>query len=141
MGEKIMRWLRDRRAQLVGTLPVIVFFIALFWIVQLGFGDQYLLAVSPFTTLFETRLDKYNQPGQYARFFLVSALALVQAFVFYFRYRGELANGFVVALFMLLLLDCLLTWFAHRKNIVALLAGEEHHTSVKKLSHGKKESA
>ena len=79
MGEKIMRWLRDRRAQLVGTLPVIVFFIALFWIVQLGFGDQYLLAVSPFTTLFETRLDKYNQPGQYARFFLVSALALVGA--------------------------------------------------------------
>ena len=70
----------------------------------------------------------------------VSAFALVQAFVFYFRYRGELANGFVVALFMLLLLDCLLTWFAHRKNIVALLAGEEHHTSVKKLSHGKKES-
>ena len=77
--EKIMRWLRDRRAQLVGTLPVIVFFIALFWVVQLGFGDQYLLAVSPFTTLFETRLEKYNPPSQYARFFLVSALALLGA--------------------------------------------------------------
>ena len=58
--EKIIRWTCDRRAQLVGTLPVIVFFIALFWIVQLGFGDTYLLAVSPFTTLFETRLEKYN---------------------------------------------------------------------------------
>ena len=77
--EKIIRWTCDRRAQLVGTLPVIVFFIALFWVVQLGFGDQYLLAVSPFTTLFETRLTKYNPPSQYARFFLVSALALVGA--------------------------------------------------------------
>lgn len=79
MGERIRQWLRDRRAQLVGTLPVIVFFIALFWVVQLGFGDRYLLAVSPFTTLFETRLEKYNPPSQYARFFLVSALALVGA--------------------------------------------------------------
>ncbi len=78
-GKEIRGWLEARRVQLVGTLPVIVFFIALFWIVQLGFGDQYLLAVSPFTTLFETRLKKYNPPSQYARFFLVSALALAGA--------------------------------------------------------------
>ena len=78
-GKEISGWLEARRVQLVGTLPVIVFFIALFWIVQLGFGDQYLLAVSPFTTLFETRLKKYNPPSQYARFFLVSALALAGA--------------------------------------------------------------
>lgn len=78
-GEKINGWLEKWRDQIVGALPVIVFFIALFWIVQLGFGDTYLLAVSPFTTLFETRLEKYNPPGQYARFFLVSALALVGA--------------------------------------------------------------
>ena len=76
---KVMEWLRARRDQLVGTLPVIVFFIALFWIVNLGFGSNYLLAVSPFTTLFEVRLKKYNSPGQFARFFLVSALALVGA--------------------------------------------------------------
>lgn len=77
--KEIRGWLEARRARLVGTLPVIAFFIALFWIVQLGFGDRYLLAVSPFTTLFETRLTKYNPPAQYARFFLMSALALVGA--------------------------------------------------------------
>ena len=70
----------------------------------------------------------------------VSLLTAVQGVLFYLRYSAEMFNGFVVALFLLLLLDCFLTWFAHRKNIVALLAGEEHHTSVKKLSHGKKES-
>ena len=79
MGEKIRRWLRDRCSQLAGALPVVVFFIVLFWVVQLGFGGDYLLAVSPFTTLFETRLSKYNRPAQYARFFLVSALALAGA--------------------------------------------------------------
>lgn len=77
--EKIRQWLEVRRDRLIGTLPVIAFFIVLFWIVQLGFGDSYLLAVSPFTTLFQTRLEKYNPPSQYARFFLVSALALVGA--------------------------------------------------------------
>ena len=39
---------------------------------------------------------------------------------------------------MLLLLLNFLTWFAHRKNLVRLFAGEEHRTSVKKLSKGKR---
>ena len=68
----------------------------------------------------------------------VSLLAATQAIVFYIRYAEDLFNGAVIALFVLLLLDCFLTWFAHRKNILSLLAGEEHHTSVKKLSHGKR---
>ena len=71
----------------------------------------------------------------------VSLFTAIQGVLFFLRYAGEMNNGFVVAIFLLLLFDCFLTWFAHRRNIVALLAGEEHHTSVKKLSHGKKESA
>ena len=70
----------------------------------------------------------------------VSSLAAVQGILFCLRYAGEETNGFVVAIFLLLLFDCFLTWFAHRRNILALLAGEEHRTSVKKLSHGKKEA-
>lgn len=69
----------------------------------------------------------------------VSLLAAVQSVVLCLRYADEMQNGFVIALFCLLLADCFLTWFAHRKNILALLAGEEHHTSVKKLSHRGKE--
>ena len=71
----------------------------------------------------------------------VSLLTAVQGVVFWLRYAGELSEVFVSVIFLLLLLDCFLTWFAHRKNIMALLAGEEHHTSVRKLSHGKKDSA
>lgn len=71
----------------------------------------------------------------------VSLLTAVQGVVFWLRYAGELMEVFVTVIFLLLLLDCFLTWFAHRKNIMALLAGEEHHTSVRKLSHGKKDAA
>ena len=67
----------------------------------------------------------------------VTCFSIWQGFVFYFRYSG-LKNGFVIWLFMLLLALNFLTWFAHRKNIVRLFAGEEHHTSVKKLSKGKR---
>ncbi|MCR8908334.1 FUSC family protein [Thermophilibacter sp. ET337] len=72
-------WLDGKRDKLVATLPVIVFFIVLLWVVTLGFGSDYLLVVSPFTTLFETRLTKYNPPTQYARFVLVSAFVLLAA--------------------------------------------------------------
>lgn len=71
----------------------------------------------------------------------VSLLTAVQGVVFWMRYAGELSEVFVMVIFLLLLLDCFLTWFAHRKNIMALLSGEEHHTSVRKLSHGKKDAA
>ncbi len=70
----------------------------------------------------------------------VSMLTVVQGLIFYFRYQNCLNEPWVIVLFALLVLDCFLTWFAHRKNIIALLSGEEHHTSVKKLSKGKKES-
>ena len=78
-GDRARIWLDARRERLVATLPTILFFIALLWIVTLFFGSDYLLVVSPYTTLFETRLTKYNPPGQYARFALVSAFVLVAA--------------------------------------------------------------
>ena len=77
--DRTLIWLDNKRGKLVDTLPTILFFIALLWIVTLGFGSDYLLVVSPYTTLFETRLRKYNPPTQYARFFLVSAFVLLAA--------------------------------------------------------------
>lgn len=62
----------------------------------------------------------------------VSSLTIYQAAIFVLRYSGTLLNGWVIATFMLLLVLNFLTWFAHRKNIYKLFAGEEHHTSVRK---------
>ena len=41
--------------------------------------------------------------------------------------------SYLVCLFAAILVINLLTWIAHRKNIMRLLAGEEHRTSVKNL--------
>ena len=70
----------------------------------------------------------------------VTGLSIWQGLIFFFRYsaNGMLANGWVISCFMLLLALNFLTWFAHRKNLVRLFAGEEHRTSVKKLSKGKR---
>lgn len=62
----------------------------------------------------------------------VAGLTVWQAVLFVVRYENELVNTWVVTLLMILLLINLLTWIAHRKNIYKLLAGEEHHTSVRK---------
>lgn len=68
----------------------------------------------------------------------VTGFSIFQGLVFYLRYQNDLSSGWVVWLFMLLLAINFLTWFAHRKNLVRLFSGEEHRTSVKKLSKGKR---
>ena len=68
----------------------------------------------------------------------VSALSIWQGIIFMVRYETTLANVWVVMCFMMLLALNILTWTAHRKNLVRLFAGEEHRTSVRKLSKGKR---
>ena len=65
----------------------------------------------------------------------VSGLTIFQGVLFILRY-SELSNAWLISIFMILLLINFLTWFAHRKNIYKLVAGEEHHTAVRK--HKKK---
>lgn len=66
----------------------------------------------------------------------VSGLTVFQAVLFIVRYSGNLSNPWIISIFMMLLLINFLTWFAHRINICKLVAGEEHHTAVRK--HKKK---
>ncbi len=68
----------------------------------------------------------------------VSAFSIWQGVEFFLRYSDTLSNGYVICLFLFLLAFNLLTWFAHRHNLVRLFAGEEHRTSIRKLSKGKR---
>ncbi len=68
----------------------------------------------------------------------VAVMSIWQGVVFAIRYEAELLNVWTVMCFMMLLALNVLTWTAHRKNLVRLFAGEEHRTSVRKLSHGKR---
>jgi len=68
----------------------------------------------------------------------VSGLSIFQMIIYYNKYSVlGISNEFLNASYLLIFAMCFLTWFAHRKNIIKLLASEEHHTSVKALSKKK----
>ena len=56
-----------------------MFFIALFWIVNLAFGSTYTMLVSSYTALFNMRWRKYNSPASYAHIFALSLALLALA--------------------------------------------------------------
>ena len=74
----------------------------------------------------------FSEMGSMGSLLGVSLLTIWQASLFVLRYQDNLLNLWVITIFMILLLINLLTWIAHHKNIYKLLAGEEHHTSVRK---------
>lgn len=78
-ADRVREWLGDKRGMLLDALPTICFYLVLFWVVQIGFGPNYLLAVSPLTSLFSARLGKHNSLAQFGRFFLMCGAALVLA--------------------------------------------------------------
>ncbi len=71
----------------------------------------------------------------------VSLFTIWQGAIFVLRYEAEIANGYLIATFMILLVINLLTWIAHHLNLYRLMAGEEHRTSVKKMIRKKKNKA
>ncbi len=67
----------------------------------------------------------------------VSGLSVVQMAIFVLRYQNLPLNAYLVCLYMLILVINLLTWIAHKENLMRLFAGEEHHTSIKKMAKKK----
>ena len=67
----------------------------------------------------------------------VSGLSIMQMFVFVLKYAKISMNAYLVCLYLMILALNILTWVAHRANIFRLFAGEEHHTSIKKLAKKK----
>lgn len=70
----------------------------------------------------------------------IAGFTVWQAVIFTLRYADMLANVYVVLTFMILLALNVLTWGAHHKNLYQLMAGEEHHTSLKKMLKKKRKS-
>lgn len=70
----------------------------------------------------------------------VTGCSIIQLIYFVSRYllTGEtVLNAYLVCVFAFILALNFMTWFAHRKNIMRLFAGEEHRTSFKKALHKK----
>jgi glycerol-3-phosphate acyltransferase PlsY len=93
-----------------------------YWFLLIGFG--LLLCIVLFIYLTEW--------GAMGSLIGVTTFSIWQGVMFIARY-GTRFNAYLVCLFVAILVINLLTWIAHRKNIMRLLAGEEHRTSVKNL--------
>lgn len=100
------------------------------WFLLIGFGCLWLIAFYIVAT----------EWGSMGSLLGVTGFSLWQGVIFWLRYSAELNNGYVAAVFSVILALNLLTWCAHHKNILRLLAGEEHRTSVKKMLHKKKKA-
>ena len=111
--------------------------LGLFWF-ALGCEQGWYAAVAFLWLVCVLTFIAVTEWGSMGSLLGVTGFSLWQGIIFYLRYAPELMNVWVIVLFMLLLLLNFLTWFAHRKNLVRLFAGEEHRTSVKKLSKGKR---
>lgn len=74
----------------------------------------------------------FTEMGSMGSLLGVSSLTIFQAVVFLLRYSKTPQSVWLIVTLMLLFTINVLTWVAHRKNIYRLLAGEEHHTAVRK---------
>lgn len=67
----------------------------------------------------------------------VTGMSIVQILLFFLRYGGNGVNAYMVCAYLAIFVINVLTWCAHHENIARLFAGEEHHTSIKKLAKKK----
>ena len=74
--------------------------------------------------------------GAMGSFIAITPPAISGSIRLFLKYGGdklETCMAFYIVTNMLILAICFFTWFAHRKNIERMLAGEEHPTSIKEM--------
>ena len=67
----------------------------------------------------------------------VTGFSVIQLTIFLLRYANFPLNAYTVATYLIIFAINLLTWTAHRENLIRLFAGEERHTSIRKLAKKK----
>ena len=76
----------------------------------------------------------FTEFGAMGSFIAITPPACAASIRLFLTYGLETAYlGFYVATNVLIFGICFITWFAHRKNIERMLAGEEHPTSIKEM--------
>ncbi len=67
----------------------------------------------------------------------VTGFSIIQLVIFLLRYANFAVNAYTVAIYLIIFAINVLTWTAHRENLARLFAGEERHTSIRKLAKKK----
>lgn len=71
--------------------------------------------------------------GSLANILAMAVFSIIQLIIFFFRYENAAVSVYLVLAYMFVFLFTLITWYAHKKNVLRLFGGEEHRTSLKKI--------
>ncbi len=97
------------------------------WWILIAFGYLLFLVVFIFLT----------EWGSMGSLVGVSGFSVMQMVMFFLRYGKYSVNAYTVCLYCMIIVINLLTWIAHKENLLRLFAGEEHRTSIRKLAKKK----
>ena len=111
--------------------------LGLFWL-SLSCENPWWLLLGFLFLVFVAGYIVVTEWGSMGSLIGVSGFAVWQGIVFRLRYALVLSSAYVIAIYLLMFAIVVLTWSAHHKNIVRLVSGEEHRTSVKKMVKKKK---
>ncbi len=111
--------------------------LGLFWLSLSCESGWWTLAVVGFF-LFLVLFIFLTEWGSLGSLLGVTGLSVVQMVIFCVTYGIGEFNPYLVATYACILALNVLTWTAHRLNLARLFAGEEHHTSIKRLAKKKK---
>ena len=97
------------------------------WWILIGFGVAAVLISFIY----------FTEWGSLGSLLGVTGVSVVQMLIYLRDYANSAVNAYMVCAYLVIFTLNLLTWCAHHQNIVRLFAGEEHHTSIKKLAKKK----
>ncbi len=111
--------------------------LGLFWF-SLGCENAWWFLIVLLFFVFILLFIYWTEWGSLGSLLGVTGLSIVQLVLFCLRYGFVAIRGYTVAAYACILAINFLTWWAHRANMARFFAGEEHHTSVRKLAKKKK---
>lgn len=97
------------------------------WWILLGFAIAVLLVGFIY----------FTEWGSLGSLLGVTGVSIIQMLIFFLEHGKNAVNAYMVCAYLAIFAINVLTWCAHHENIVRLFAGEEHHTSIKKLAKKK----
>ena len=78
-------------------------------------------------------ITEFGAMGSFIAITPTAVACSIRLFLSYYSKQYSLNLIYLIIANMLVLLICFFTWFAHRKNIERMLAGDEHPTSIKQM--------
>lgn len=78
-------------------------------------------------------LTEFGAMGSFIAITPMAICGSIRLFINYSNVANHFTSVYFIVTNMIILIICFFTWFAHRKNIERMLAGEEHPTSIKEM--------